>query len=186
MAVAKFLVDKSAYWRIQQPLVASRLGPLLDQGLLGLCRIVEMEMLVSARNSVESDYIRGTFVGHERLTMPDEVWDRASEVQNALVGKGLHRKVGIPDLLIAATAERHGVTVLHYDKDFDRIAEVTGQAVEWVVPPGEADLPPQCTETGPELLLRARFSTPHPSVGTTSAVRRSSPSGGSLSPCPEH
>jgi hypothetical protein len=29
--------------------------------------------------------------------------------------------------------------VLHYDKDFDRIAEVTAQPTEWVVPPGSAD-----------------------------------------------
>lgn len=139
MAVARYLVDKSAFWRVKKPVVASRLGPLLDQGLLGLCRVVEMEMLVSSRNIMDSEYIRSTFDGYELLAMPDEVWDRACEVQIALVKKGLHRKVGIPDLLIAATAERHGVTVLHYDKDFDRIAEVTGQPVEWVVPPGEAD-----------------------------------------------
>jgi predicted nucleic acid-binding protein len=43
------------------------------------------------------------------------------------------------DLLIAATAERHGVTVLHYDADYDLIAEVTGQLTQWVVPRGSAD-----------------------------------------------
>ncbi|GAB4002197.1 hypothetical protein GCM10029992_39750 [Glycomyces albus] len=50
-----------------------------------------------------------------------------------------HRTVKLPDLIIAAAAERHRVTVLHYDKDFDRIAKITGQSCEWVVPPGEAD-----------------------------------------------
>jgi len=44
--------------------------------------------------------------------------------------------MSIPDLLIAATAERHGATVLHNDKDYDLIAEVTGQPAEWVVPRG--------------------------------------------------
>jgi predicted nucleic acid-binding protein len=47
--------------------------------------------------------------------------------------------VKIPDLLIAATAEKAGLTVLHYDRDYDRIAEVTGQPTEWVVEAGAAD-----------------------------------------------
>ena len=46
----------------------------------------------------------------------------------------------IPDLLIAAAAEAHGLTVLHYDADFDRISAVTGQRCEWVVPAGSVDL----------------------------------------------
>lgn len=46
------------------------------------------------------------------------------------------RAVGIPDLLIAAVAERHRVTVLHYDADFEHVAALTGQPVEWVVPRG--------------------------------------------------
>ena len=40
---------------------------------------------------------------------------------------------GIDDLIIAAAAEQAGLTVLHYDDDFDLIAEVTGQPMEWVV-----------------------------------------------------
>ena len=42
----------------------------------------------------------------------------------------------MPDLLIAAVAERAGLSVLYYDEDFDRIAAVTGQPTEWVVPRG--------------------------------------------------
>lgn len=52
---------------------------------------------------------------------------------------GFIAPVPMPDLLIAATAERHDVTVLHYDADFDLIAEVTGQLTRWVVPRGSAD-----------------------------------------------
>jgi predicted nucleic acid-binding protein len=51
-----------------------------------------------------------------------------------LARHGHHRSVGVADLLIAAVAEVHGATVLHYDSDFERIAEVTGQAHEWIVP----------------------------------------------------
>jgi predicted nucleic acid-binding protein len=45
----------------------------------------------------------------------------------------------LPDLLIAAAAEANGLTVLHYDADFDRISAVTGQRCEWVVPSGSVD-----------------------------------------------
>ena len=55
-----------------------------------------------------------------------------------LAAVGLHRAVKLPDLLIAATAARHKVEVLHYDADFDRIAGITGQPVRWVVPAGTA------------------------------------------------
>ncbi len=46
------------------------------------------------------------------------------------------RAVGLPDLLIAAVAERESVTVLHYDSDYDFIAQITGQPMQWVVPHG--------------------------------------------------
>jgi predicted nucleic acid-binding protein len=42
-------------------------------------------------------------------------------------------------LIIAAAAERDGLVVLHYDRDFDRIGDVTHQPMEWVVPAGTAD-----------------------------------------------
>lgn len=56
--------------------------------------------------------------------------DRAVEVQLLLADRGRHRAPSIPDLVIAATAERSRLTVLHVDEDFERIAEVTGQPTE--------------------------------------------------------
>ena len=56
--------------------------------------------------------------------------ERAWEVQMLLTDRGQHRAPSIPDLLIAATAERLGLTVLEVDKDFDPISEVTKQPVE--------------------------------------------------------
>jgi predicted nucleic acid-binding protein len=44
--------------------------------------------------------------------------------------RGRHRAPSIPDLLIAAVAERGQLTVLHVDKHFELIAEVTGQSVQ--------------------------------------------------------
>lgn len=67
----------------------------------------------------------------EHLTPAME--DRAFEVQMLLADRGQHRAPSIPDLLIAATAEKAGLTVLAFDKDFDLIAQVTGQSVEMLV-----------------------------------------------------
>ena len=102
--------------------------------------MVALELLFSARGP--EDYRRRQRQlreGFEQLTMPDDVWDRALFVQAALSVAGEHRGVALPDLLIAATAERHRVTVLHYDHDYDLIAAVTGQPVQWIVPAGTAD-----------------------------------------------
>jgi hypothetical protein len=71
--------------------------------------------------------------------MPDEVWQVALDVQTELAQVGKHRGVALPDLLIAATAHRHGVTLLHYDHEYDLIASVTAQPMDWVVPRGTAD-----------------------------------------------
>jgi predicted nucleic acid-binding protein len=139
-AVAKYLLDTSVLARQLKPPVYARISPMSDRGVLGICSMSVMEMLTSSRSEQDAAVWLELSREFERLPMPDDVWDRAITVQSRLVPKSLHRIVKLPDLLIAATAERHGVTVLHYDRDFDRIAEVTGQPTEWVVPPGEADL----------------------------------------------
>ena len=54
-------------------------------------------------------------------------------MQQLLADRGQHRAPSIPDLVIAATAELAGLTVLHFDKDFDLIAALTGQPVEPLV-----------------------------------------------------
>ena len=71
-----------------------------------------------------------------RVPVTDATVDRALEVQGSLAARSEHRSVPLPDLLIAACAERARLTVLHYDADYDRISEVTGQPVQWVVPRG--------------------------------------------------
>jgi predicted nucleic acid-binding protein len=137
VAVARFLADRSALARLTHEAVANRLRPLLEAGLVATCAVVELEVLFSTRNHDEYETVRGDRrSGYEWLPMPDEVWDRALEIQRSLSRSGRLRSTQIPDLLVAATAERHGVTVIHYDSDFDRIAEISGQPTEWVVPAG--------------------------------------------------
>lgn len=139
MAVTRYLVDKSVWVRMVHPGVQAFVQPLIERALIDTCGMVDLEVLFSARNGADHDQI-----GVERDTLRwlptyDELWTRAREVQNQLAHRGIHRSVPLPDLLIAAVAERHGSTVLHYDADFDTIAEVTGQPVAWVLPRGSLE-----------------------------------------------
>jgi predicted nucleic acid-binding protein len=87
--------------------------------------------------SAELDELRADRdVGYEWLATQDEDWRRALQVQAELWRSGPMRSVGLPDLLVAAVAEREHVTVLHYDADYDLVAQITGQPVRWVVPRG--------------------------------------------------
>jgi predicted nucleic acid-binding protein len=139
MAVARYLADKSVWARLTRPTVKAAVVPRVDRGLLGTCPIIDLEILYSARTGSEHDHFRAQRAAFEYFPMTDEIAQRAVEVQGLLAKRAQHRSVSIPDLLIASTAERYGLTVLHYDGDYDRIAALTGQATEWVVPPGTAD-----------------------------------------------
>jgi predicted nucleic acid-binding protein len=134
--MARYLADKSALALFHLEPVASRMESLFLAGEVATCGIVDLELLFSARST--ADYLA---ILADRRSLPRaEVGkvgiERAVEVQTALARKGQHRGLAIPDLLIAAAAEAAGLTVLHYDADFDRVAEVTGQPTEWVVPKG--------------------------------------------------
>ncbi|MGW0705040.1 PIN domain-containing protein [Streptomyces sp. NPDC002643] len=135
----RFLVDKSALSRWNQPAVAAVLSDLDDRGLLSICAPVEWEMVYSARNKADGERTRLLLYGFALLPTPDDVWDRALAVQREALARGFHRSLSMADLLIAATAEPNRLTVLHYDGDYDAIAAITGQPTRWVVPPGTAD-----------------------------------------------
>lgn len=139
MSREHYLLDKSALARWPKASVAPVLDELSDRGLLSVCGAVEIEVIHSARTVTEAKRARWLLHGFDWLPMPDDVWDRAIEVQIQAVRKGDHRALSMADLLIAATAERHGKVVLHYDGDFDMIAALTGQPTAWVAPAGTAD-----------------------------------------------
>jgi predicted nucleic acid-binding protein len=136
-AVAGYLADTSALARLHRTAVAGVLVPLIEAGVVATCGVIEFELGWATRSSAELDQVRtDRDVGYEWLATHDEDWRRALEVQASLWRTGRIRAVGLPDLLIAAVAERERVTVIHYDGDYDLIAEVTGQPVQWVVPRG--------------------------------------------------
>jgi predicted nucleic acid-binding protein len=134
VAVTSWLVDKSAYVRLQFGQVPDRdeWSVRISRGLVRLSTITRLELGYSVRSGEAG---RQQFASPPLSMMPVEhltpaIEDRALEVQMLLADRGQHRAPSIPDLLIAATAERVGLTVLAADKDFDLIAAITGQPIE--------------------------------------------------------
>lgn len=132
--MTSWLIDKSAYVRMQAER-AERLdawNARIERGLVRLSTVTRLELGFSARSGESGRRAFGipplSLMPIEHLTPAME--DRAFEVQMVLADRGQHRAPSIPDLLIAATAEKLGLTVLAVDKDFDLIASVTGQPVE--------------------------------------------------------
>jgi predicted nucleic acid-binding protein len=135
--VGTHLADKSALARWRHPPVAERLAALRDSDQLATCSLIELELLFSARSRDEFRETRiDRGLAYPRARTDQDALDRAEEVQALLAEKGEHRGASVPDLIIAATAELADLTLLHYDADFDLIASVTGQSVDWVVPRG--------------------------------------------------
>ena len=133
-----FLVDTSVLKRIGLPQVRQVVEPLAARGELARARICDLEVGYSARNAAEWDQLVVALDAFERIETTATHVRRALQVQRLLAERS-QRGRKIPDLLVAAAAEELGIPVLHYDGDFDLIADVTGQSAEWVVPSGAAD-----------------------------------------------
>ena len=93
-----------------------------------------LEYLDNAPDPAAYEVLWTALQGQRWMDVTAAAMDRAMEVHRMLAARRQHRHFRLPDLIIAATAEEHGATVLHYDADYDRIAAVTGQPVEWVAP----------------------------------------------------
>jgi predicted nucleic acid-binding protein len=135
--MATHLADKSAFTRrTSKPSVREVVEPMLLAGRIATCGIIDLELLYSAPSPAVYAELAGVLQAMPRVPVTDGMVNRALEVQGQLASVSQHRSVTLPDLLVAATAELSGLIVLHYDADFDRIAAVTGQRAEWVVPRG--------------------------------------------------
>ena len=105
---------------------------------LAVCEMVLIEYLMGARTGSHFDQLLDALTAMPTVATEPVDWRRAIEVQRALAWQtgGGQRSVKVPDLLIAAVAERAGLRLVHYDEDYDRIAAITGQPTEWVMPRG--------------------------------------------------
>ena len=129
------LVDTSVLTRLKRPEVRGAIEPGLEAGELARGAISDLEIGYSARNAAEWDHLMEALEAFELVETTADHLHRARQVQRLLAARR-QRGRKVPDLLIAAAAEARGLVVLHYDADFDRIAAVTGQTCQWVVPAG--------------------------------------------------
>jgi predicted nucleic acid-binding protein len=136
MAVGRYLADKSAFEQQRHSEAADGLLKALAlDGALHMTEIVALELLYSARSRSDYEIRWNGLDSLPWLHLTDVVAARASTLQRDLAAAGDHRRP-IPDLLVAATALEHDATVLHYDKDFDLIAEVSDLSSRWIIPAG--------------------------------------------------
>jgi len=109
------------------------------EGRLGMCSPVRLELLYSARNPAEYAALDVELHELPELRLDAGAVTRAEEVQ-AMLGAASQPCAGSPvDLYVAAIAERNDAILIHYDRHFDVIAAVTGQAAEWIAPRGSID-----------------------------------------------
>ena len=124
-----WLIDKSALVRLAD---AADWAARIERGLVRITTVTRLEIGYSARSGPD---LRAGLQQPPLSSMPVEyltpaIEDRAVEILTLLADRGQHRAPSVPDLIIAATAELAGLTVLHLDKDFDVIGAITGQPVE--------------------------------------------------------
>lgn len=130
--MTNWLADKSALVRLAASPDAKEWANRIQRGLVHITTVTRLEVGFSARsgNTLRSAAIRPplSLMPVEYLTPAIE--ERAVAVQIALADRGQHRAPSVADLLVAAAAEVADLTVLHVDKDFELIAEVTGQPLD--------------------------------------------------------
>ncbi|MEU1851750.1 PIN domain nuclease [Streptomyces sp. NPDC019990] len=137
MSAATYLIDTSALVRVLKRPARELWGKPLEEGLIARCPLTEVEFLYSARNAGDrAGLVQDLDALFGRALLDDRAMTRAWDVQRELTEKGKHRSAGAVDLLVAATAELLGLTLLHYDNDFETIASVTGQPTQWLASPG--------------------------------------------------
>ncbi len=130
--MTSWLIDKSALVRLAVSRDAAEWAARIERGLVRITTVTRLEVGYSARSGPD---LRAGLAQPPLSAMPVEyltptIEDRSVEVLTLLADQGRHRAPSVPDLIIAATAELAGLTVLHLDTGFDVIAEITGQPVQ--------------------------------------------------------
>jgi predicted nucleic acid-binding protein len=134
-----FLLDTSVLTRLAKHPVSVRLGEIEDDNIaLARCTMTDLEIGASASNRKESAMLKALLDAYVSVEVESQDFHGALELQAALVEAGLKGRKP-PDLLIASVGLRLGLTVLHYDRDFEHIASVSTLSQEWIVPAGTVD-----------------------------------------------
>ena len=135
------LADTSAWYAAQrEPRLLEAFRTLLVEGQIAICDMVKLELLRGARNPADFARRREELDALPQCEIGPREWRRALDVYGEVCRRGpgndAHREINHQDLLIAASAEAAGETILHYDADYDVIAAVMGQPCRWIAPRG--------------------------------------------------
>jgi hypothetical protein len=132
MTTQAWLIDKSALVRVASSPDVDEWNNKFERGLVHITNLTRLEVGYSARtgSAARRDFRESPLAAMPVEYLTPAIEDRSLEVQLLLADVGKHRGPSIPDLLIAATAELVGLTVLHVDKDFELISELTGQPAQ--------------------------------------------------------
>jgi predicted nucleic acid-binding protein len=118
------------------PNLAEWFNGQVAEGRVLVCELVVIELVRLAPNERRAREVAERLAGFGSVPMPSGLWSRAQAMQLALALSGDHRRVPPADLLLAAAAEEAAVPLLHYDRDYERIAAVTDLEHYWFVPDG--------------------------------------------------
>jgi predicted nucleic acid-binding protein len=138
---AAYLVDNSAWVRFADPRVPAAVKECLADAVedlrLWACAVLQLEAGFSATDAASHADLADRLRRLPHADIGETTLQRAVDLQAQLVLRGHHR-LPPADLIVVATAEEHGLTVLHYDKDFDLVEQLTDCAaeMEWLVPRG--------------------------------------------------
>lgn len=133
------LLDTSAWHLKDHSGVQTWFGAALLIGQIATCELVAIEILHVASTRQQYADLHRDLRRLPWMQMGSWEWRRIMQVYDLLEdygGSNLRRSVKHADLLIAACAEHYGVTLVHYDQDFDAIQQVTGQSTRWILPRG--------------------------------------------------
>ncbi|TDD70427.1 PIN domain-containing protein [Jiangella aurantiaca] len=140
MALSGYLFDTSVIHRLATPRVADRVEALGVQRPLYRCAVTDLEVLRSSVSPADYEARRAALINaYSELPITPDVMAQALDTQRRMAAVSRHRGFSLADLVVAACAVAHDAVVVHYDGDFDVIAEVTGQPTEWIVPAGSVD-----------------------------------------------
>lgn len=118
------------------PELASWFNAAVEAGLVLICDLVVLELTRLAPNEHRAHEVADRLTAFEAIPMSNELWTRARQTQLALAANGDHRRIPPADLLLASAAEDAGVALIHYDRDYERIAAVSGLRHQWLAPDG--------------------------------------------------
>lgn len=133
------LIDTSVWTWVRDrrvPQLALWFDAQVATGRVLVCELVTMELVRLAPNALRAHEVARRLAAFESVPMPEALWRRSRELQLLLAADGSHCRVPPQDLLLGAAAEAAGVPLVHYDRDYERIAGVSTLEQRWLVPDG--------------------------------------------------